>query len=83
MKKRLRNVRQTKTDDIIYDNTDSMDGPSLSRFLNMLNSEEVRNRYDHIFLSMIDYDEVADKLEKMPEITVIRTGWSKQNKSAA
>lgn len=68
---------------LIYDNTDSMDSPSLSRLLNMLNSEEVRNRYDHIFLSMIDYDEVADKLEKMPEITVIRTGWSKQNKSAA
>lgn len=68
---------------LIYDNTDSMDAPSLSRLLDMLASEEVQNRYDHIFISMIDYDEVVGKLENMPGISVIRTGISNCSQLAA
>lgn len=58
---------------LIYDNTDSMDGPALIRLLDMVNSEEVQERYDHIFISMIDYSEVIDHLENIPDINVIRT----------
>ena len=68
---------------LIYDNTDSMDAPSLSRLLDMLASEDVQNRYDHIFISMIDYDEVVGKLENMPGISVIRMGISNCEQLAA
>lgn len=68
---------------LIYDNTDGMDAASLLRLLRLLNSEEVQSRYDHIFVSMIDYTEVLQQLNQMRGISVIRTATDSYQEKAA
>lgn len=62
---------------LIFDSTDSMDAEAIEMFLNMLQAADVQNRYDHIFISMIDHKEVKRKLESFCQIEgvqIIRFG---------
>lgn len=68
---------------LVYDYTDSMDSASLIQLLQMLESDEVQSRYDHIFVAMIDYSEVLQQLEEMKGISVIRLGMEQSKLIAA
>lgn len=61
---------------LIFDSTDSMDAEAMAGFLDMIQSPDVQNRYDHIFVSMIDHKDVRSKLESLSQegIQIIRFG---------
>ena len=64
---------------LVFDNTDSMDGRAMIAFLNML--QGVQERYDHIFVSMINYmdvEEMLDTISQIEGINVIRFSEGKE-----
>lgn len=57
---------------LIFDYTDGMDAKSLINLLDMLSSKELQDRYDHIFVSVIDYAEIKEYLKYKEELSVIQ-----------
>ena len=67
---------------LVFDNTDGMDADALISFLDMLSSPDLQQRYDHIFVSVINYKEVIEYLTQKKEFSVIQIA-SDQLKEAA
>ena len=59
-----------------------MDADALISFLDMLSSPDLQQRYDHIFVSVINYKEVIEYLTQKKEFSVIQIA-SDQLKEAA
>ena len=57
---------------LIFDSTDSMDAKAIEMFLDMLQTADVQNRYDHIFISMIDHKEAKQKLESFSQVEGVK-----------
>lgn len=68
---------------LIFDYTDGMDAKSLINLLDMLSSKELQERYDHIFVSVIDYAEIKEYLTYKEELSVIRVRTENTIRAAA
>lgn len=56
---------------LLFDSTDGLDSQSHVDMLQFLQSNELRERYDHIFLSVVNYSEVSKELENNSAYTVM------------
>ena len=68
---------------LVFDNTDHLDDEAFISLLKLVQSDEVRQNYDHIFISAIDRPEWLEYLVRQKDIQTIRFPVTSQKKAAA
>lgn len=56
---------------LLLDELESMDATAFDKLVNLLNIDEIRNEYDHIFIAGVDHEDTMNTLKKLKNANII------------